>query len=143
MTTHPLPADFMLPTLTPFNREWFTSATLAVQRCTTCAHLQHPPEEICRSCAATDFDVQVVAPRGIVHSHTVVHYAAADALATSVPYVVVLVSLDDVPELRVVGNLVDADPADARIGLAVTAVWTDHDAGDGVVIRLPNWRPSG
>ncbi len=42
---------------------------------------------------------------GTVHSYTVVHYAANRALADAVPYTVVLVSLDDAPHLRVVGNI--------------------------------------
>lgn len=140
MTVRPLPHDFTLPEITPFNQAWFTSGALAVQRCTSCGHLQHPPEEICRACSAMGFDVQVLAPHATVHSYTVVHYAATPALATSVPYVIVLVSIDDAQQLRVVGNLVDVGPGEVAIGLEVTAFWTDHDAGDGSVIRLPNWR---
>ena len=45
-----LPEDWALPALTPFNEAWFTSGALAVQRCTSCATLQHPPEEICHAC---------------------------------------------------------------------------------------------
>jgi uncharacterized protein len=138
--TRPLPDDFTLPALTPFNREWFTSGTLAVQRCVTCERLQHPPEEICRACGSMSFDTRVLAPRGTIHSHTVVHYAASRALETSVPYVVVLVSLDEAPQLRVIGNLLGAPTTHVVIGAAVTAEWTSHTSEDGTVIQLPHWR---
>ena len=41
-----LPERWTLPAVDDTNRAWFTSGTLAVQRCTSCSTLQHPPEEI-------------------------------------------------------------------------------------------------
>ena len=122
------PSDWATPEITPLNRAWFTSGTLAVQRCAVCGALtQHPPEEVCHRCAGTDFIYPPVAPRGTVHSFTVVHYAPSAALADSVPYAVVLVSLDELPEVRVVGNLPDTDPAEVQIGMPVEAYWDQRD----------------
>jgi len=135
-----LPADWGVPELDTTNRAWFTSGALAVQQCSTCAVLQHPPEEVCHQCGGTSFDVNVVAPRGTVHSYTVVHYAANRALVDAVPYTVVLVSLDDAPDLRVLADLVDGGPI--AIGAPVEATWTDHVADDGDLIRLLHWRRS-
>ena len=135
-----LPPDWALPELTPFNRAWFTSGEIAVQRCTACATLQHPPEEVCHACGSMTFDHAVLAPTGVVHSYTVAHYAANPALAASLPYVVVLVSLDDAPHLRVVGNLLGDEPA--RIGMPVVADWDERAAEDGTRILLPQWRPT-
>lgn len=134
-----LPADWAVPVLDAFNREWFTSAALAVQRCTACAALQHPPEELCHACGSMELGTRVLAPRGTVHSYTVVHYAANPALADAVPYTVVLVSLDDAPELRVVGNLLEGE---ASIGLPVIAVWEERTADDGSTALLPQWLPA-
>ena len=55
-----LPADWALPQLTPFNEPWFTSGAIAIQRCTACATLQHPPEEICHACGGMSFDTQTL-----------------------------------------------------------------------------------
>jgi len=134
-----LPQDWALPQLTPFNEAWFTSGAIAVQRCTSCSTLQHPPEEVCHACGAMTFDSQVLAPTGTVHSYTVCHYAANSALAGSVPYTVVLVSLDDAPHVRVVGNI---DGADVTIGMPVVATWEQRTAEDGTVILLPQWVPA-
>ena len=68
-----IPRDWATPAVTPVNRAWFTSGTLAVQRCARCAAVQHPPEEVCHRCGATEFDYRAVAPRGTVHSFTIAH----------------------------------------------------------------------
>ena len=131
-----LPEDWALPAITPFNEAWFTSGAIVVQRCASCATLQHPPEEVCASCGAKAFDHVPLAPTGTVHSFTVVHYAANAALADAVPYTVVLVSLDVAPQVRVVGNL----DGDVAIGLPVVATWERRVADDGTEILLPQWR---
>jgi uncharacterized OB-fold protein len=143
-----LPQDWAVPAPDACSREWFTSGTLAVQCCSACAALQHPPEEICHACGSIELGTRVLAPRGTVHSYTVVHYAANPALADAVPYTVVLVSLDDAPELRVVGNLLEGE---ARLAMAVRAVWEERtvqpatsDISDdgGTAILLPQWVPA-
>jgi uncharacterized OB-fold protein len=131
-----LPSDWGVPELSATNEAWFTSGALAVQRCATCAVLQHPPEEVCHQCGGTAFDVSVLAPHGTVHSYTVVHYASNRALAEAVPYTVVLVSLDDAPHLRVVGNM----EGDVEIGMPVVPYWEERVAEDGTIVQLPQWR---
>jgi uncharacterized OB-fold protein len=131
-----LPPDWGVPELTDTNREWFTTGTLAIQRCASCSTMQHPPEEICHACGAMSFDTAVLAPKGTVHSYTVVHYAANRALADAVPYTVVLVSLDDAPHLRVVGNI----DGRVHIGMPVVPYWEERSADDGTVVMLPQWR---
>jgi uncharacterized OB-fold protein len=51
---------------------------------------------------------------------------------------VVLVALDESPDIRVVGNVVDVAPEEIHIGMAVTAVWERREV-DGDVIELPLW----
>lgn len=131
-----LPVDWGLPELTPTNEAWFTSGALVIQRCASCSALQHPPEEVCHACGGASFDTKVLSPRGTVHSYTVVHYPANPALADAVPYTVVLVSLDDAPHLRVVGDI----EGPVEIGMAVVPWWDERAAADGTVIRLPRWR---
>lgn len=135
-----LPADWALPALDDWNTAWFTSGQLMLQQCADCGDIQHPPEEICRRCGSMTFAHTPVAARGKVYSYTVAHYAVHPALAGSVPYTVLLVSLDEAPQVRVVGNLADDDGAvHAYIGMPVEAFWEERQAGDEVV-RLAQWR---
>jgi uncharacterized OB-fold protein len=135
--------EWSLPALDAFNRDWFTSGRVAVQECSACGTLQHPPEEICAACGSTTFTSRTLAPTGTVYSYTIVHHAANGALAPAIPYAVVLVAVDDAPELRVVGNLLDAAVEDVAIGLPVEAVWDERSSDDGETIRLPQWRRRG
>ena len=92
-------------------------------------------------CGSMTFDHVTLAPRGTVASYTVIHYAAHRALAEAVPYTVVLVSLDEAPELRVVGDLEDGgDGTGVEIGMAVVPYWDERVADDGTVVLLPQWR---
>ena len=68
--------EWSLPALDAFNRDWFTSGRIAVQQCSACATLQHPPEEICAACGSTTFTSRTLAPTGTVYSFTIVHHAA-------------------------------------------------------------------
>jgi uncharacterized OB-fold protein len=137
-----LPEDWALPALSDLNRPWFTSGTLAVQACVACHARQHPPEELCRRCGSLEFTHEVLAPAGTIHSYTVAHYPVNRALGGSVPYAVVLVTLDEDPSIRVVGNLRGVPLAEIRIGMAVEAVWDERVADDGDVVLLPNWEPA-
>ena len=129
-----------MPALDAANRAWFTSGRLVLQACAGCGTVQHPPEEICHACGSMAFTERTVAPTGTVYSYTVAHYAVHPALQASTPYAVVLVSLDEVPEVRVVGNLLDDAADEITIGLAVEAEWEERTADDGEVILLPQWR---
>jgi hypothetical protein len=135
-----LPRDWAVPAVDRTNRAWFTSGALALQECAACHVLQHPPEEICHACGSMEFATRTVSPTGTVYSYTIVHHAVHAALEPSVPYAVVLVALDDVPQVRVVGNLFDVALGDVHIGLPVEAVWEERPTEDGTVVRLPQWR---
>ena len=113
------------------------SHELAIQRCTDCGTLRHPPEPCCPRCRTLTFDWAPVSGRGRIFSYAVVHRPFLPALTDVVPYVVVVVELDDAPEVRVISNLVETEPAAAHIGLAVEVVWDDVSPD----LTLPRFRP--
>jgi uncharacterized OB-fold protein len=129
-----------LPALTSFNRSWFTSGTVAIQECAECGVLQHPPEEICHECGSMTFRAHVVAPTGTVHSFTIAHHSVNPRLDDAVPYAVVLVALDEAPQVRVVGNLLDVPVEEVAIGMPVTATWEEFSSDDGETVLLPQWQ---
>jgi uncharacterized OB-fold protein len=135
-----IPRDWAVPAIDATNQAWFTSGRLVLQRCAACDTVQHPPEEICHACGGMEFGERTVPPYGTVYSYTVAHYAVHPALAAATPYTVVLVSLDELPEVRVVGNLLDVPVGEIVIGLPVEADWEERTADDGEVILLPQWR---
>jgi uncharacterized OB-fold protein len=134
-----LPADWTLPALEPHTEAFFTSGRMLIQRCADCQSVQHPPEVICHKCLGSQFDEREVRGEGTVHSFIIVHHPAHPSLADSVPYAVVLVSLDELPEVRITGNLLDTPLDQIRIGMQLRATWNEFEGSDGTTYRLPQW----
>jgi uncharacterized OB-fold protein len=120
------PDSMPLPSANAETLPWWEAARehrLVAQKCTSCGTLRHPPGPICPECSAVGSEWVELSGRGTVYTYTVVHQQFVPA---DVPYVVIAV---DLPEgIRIVSNLVDADPADVRIGLPVEVVWEDMGA---------------
>ncbi len=141
--TRYMPDGWVLPAVDELNEEYFGAARLVVQHCASCAAHQHPPEEICHRCRGSELGWREVAGRGTVYSFIVVHHAPSPALADRVPYAVVLVSLDEHPDVRIVGNVIDLPPAEVHIGLPVSVVFEEIDDPEGGTIHLPQWKALG
>ena len=79
------------------------------------------------------------------------HHAVHPLLAEKVPYNVVVVALDDHPDIRVVGNGIDVapnsrtegrtGPESVSNGARVRCTWTDPlpSPNGGPEVRLPQW----
>ena len=132
-----------LPALDPMNREWFTRGAIVIQRCTACDAFQHPPEEICERCQHANLEWRECAGEGRIESVAVVHQGVHPGLKESVPYAVVVVSLDAAPGVHVIGNVVDAPPASVAIGQRVRAVFESAEAPDGTPLQIPQWELAG
>lgn len=141
LTERYLPADWPLPEITAVNRPFFTAGVLTLQRCCACAEIRHPPHEICHHCQSDTFDYVAVSGDGTIDNVTIVHHAGDPRLADRVPYNVVIVTPDDHPEIRIVGNVVNAEDADAlRIGAPVRCVFAEiPDPDTGEPLLLPQW----
>lgn len=131
---------WILPALDETNRDFFTSGKIIVRECSGCGTVQHPPEDLCHACGGYEFRGREVAGRGTIYSHTVIWHPVHPDLSDRVPYTVVLVSLDELPEVRITGNLLDVAPGQVRVDLAVRATWEEiHDPQTGETLRLPQW----
>jgi uncharacterized protein len=132
--------DWLLPALDAKNRAWFTSGSLLLQACARCQAVQFPPEDACRSCGSFELGARASAGRGGIESVVVVHHAVHPLLRLRVPYAVALVSLDDAPGVRLVGNVANRAPDRVAIGDRVRVVFeavADPDSGE--MLRIPQW----
>jgi uncharacterized OB-fold protein len=99
---------------------------LTVQQCVSCGNRQWSPEWTCHRCHSFQLEFVEVAPSGRIYSWQRVWHASDPALAASCPYIIVVVSLDDAPALRMVGNLLGEPTAEVLIGCPVTAQFEHH-----------------
>lgn len=110
---------------------------LEIQRCAGCKRFRHYPRPMCPRCRSLDWEYAAVGGRGTIYSWIVVHPPVMPAFKDRAPFAVVLVELEEDPELRVVGNLLDHPPDAIEIGMPVEVAF--EDVADDVT--LPQWRP--
>lgn len=96
---------------------------LVFQRCTGCSHAVFPLRTVCPHCQSESLDLERSTVQGTVYSFTTQHRASHPFFQAELPITLVLVDLDE--GVRVFANLVDCAPDDARIGMAVEAVFDD------------------
>jgi uncharacterized protein len=106
---------------------------LAIQRCTSCGALRHPPGPLCPACHSSGWDTVDARGPGEVFSFVVMHHPLIPPFTQ--PYVVAVVALEE--GVRVVANLVDTEPADVRIGMPVRLGFIEPDPD----LTLPAFRP--
>lgn len=111
---------------------------LCIQACAECGARRFPPRLLCPACRSGVSTWPAVCGRARVFSYVVCHPPVLPAFRERAPYAVLLVELEEDPRIRLIGNLLDAPPEAARIGLAVEVCF--EEVGDGVV--LPQWRPA-
>ena len=118
----PLPNPLHRETSRPF---WEAARRheLSMQRCTRCERLVFYPREGCPFCLSSELEWVTLSGRGRLHSYTVIHQPANPAFQPDVPYIYAMVELEEGP--RIISNLVDCAPADARIDMPVEAIYDD------------------
>jgi 3-oxo-4,17-pregnadiene-20-carboxyl-CoA hydratase alpha subunit len=119
---------------TAFFWEGTAEGELRIQHCPACGRLRHPPGPMCPSCGAEKQDWIVAGGRGTVFSYVVHHHPKVPGKQP--PFVVALVELEE--GVRMLGELIDADPATVSIGMPVEVALTKIDDE----LTLPFWRPA-
>jgi uncharacterized OB-fold protein len=87
---------------------------LALQRCQTCRHFQHPPCATCVNCMAIDLAFEPVGGKGAIYSYTIMYHAGDRRFAAAIPYASIIVELDDAPGALLAANLLEAPYTEAR-----------------------------
>jgi uncharacterized protein len=94
---------------------------LLFQRCAACGILRHPPRPMCPSCRSFEWNTQEASGRGAIYSFVVHHHPPLPGFA--MPLTIVLVEL--VEGVRLISNLVGADPAAVEIGAEVEIAFSE------------------
>lgn len=98
---------------------------LLIRRCARCQHLHHPPGPMCPKCHSTDWDVQQMSGRGVVHSYVIVHEPQLSGFSYPLP--VALVELEE--GIRLIANLPGTTLEQVRIGLPVEVEFVEVEPG--------------
>jgi hypothetical protein len=90
-----------------------------LQRCAVCGSWQHPPRPVCVSCGGGGSGLrwEPIDGAGTVFSLSVVERALIPELRGSVPYILILVELEEGP--RMLSILTGSEPGSVSIGFPV------------------------
>lgn len=133
MSTKPVPRP---DDVSAFHWEAAAAGRLEVQRCRSCGQRMFPPEVACTSCRSEDVGPETVSGRGRVYSFTTVRQLFDPAWQGEIPYVVALVALEEDPTVRLLTNLVGADPETLAVDLPVEVTFEPRGG-----MTLPQFRP--
>jgi uncharacterized OB-fold protein len=108
---------------TRFLWEGFKEGELRIQRCARCQKLRHPPGPACPQCHSFEWDYLVSSGRGHVYSYVNFYHPHVPPFGK--PNLIVLIETEE--GTRFVSNMVEIDPEEIEIGMAVEAVFTEVD----------------
>ena len=98
----------------PLPFEQYNSAlknnTLLGLKCKKCHHITCPPQLACQECSCLDLEITELAGIGTIQTYTTI-YVAAEKRENEVPYVIVLVKLEEGP--WIMGELWTMNPEEA------------------------------
>ncbi len=127
-----------------WSRDWdlykpFWEATrnnqLVVQECTKTEKKVWPPRFLSPFAPGSELKWVPVNTKGVVYTFNIVHRAFYPYFNDKVPYALVVVDLED--GVRLLGNTVDMDPTQVRIGMEMEAVFEKVDDE----VTLVHWKP--
>ncbi|MBI3301858.1 MAG: OB-fold domain-containing protein [Deltaproteobacteria bacterium] len=129
-----------LPAVDDLSRPFWEAARqhrLVVQRCRECGYFNHPPRPACDACQSQQLHFEPVSGRGTIYSFTVMHQPNIAGFEDQIPYLNLLVELEEQPLLFMVSNLPASAEEKMRIGGRVEVFFEDVDAET----TLPQFRP--
>jgi uncharacterized OB-fold protein len=136
--------DKPLPRPTPVDQPYWDGLKthrMLVQQCDDCGARQWYPREMCSSCAGFSLSWASVEPEGEVYTFTTQHHATGSKFDADLPYTVVVVRLDESPEISLVGRLVGAEAP--WIGMKVAGAYLDATEDFSLLLFRPAGAPEG
>ena len=128
-----------LPVIDAFNKPFWDMALqgqVGVQVCSSCNDAHFPGGPVCPKCLSSNQSWRASSGRGTLMSWAKFHRAYWPGFEPDLPFTIALVRLDEGPLLAC--TLVDFDPAELRLDLAVEATFervTDE-------VALARFRPA-
>ena len=116
---------------------------LRIQRCDGCERLRFPPRTMCPRCQSLESSWALMSGRGRIYSYVVPHPPLLPPFSELAPYNVILVSLEEDPTIRLIGNLVHQagdeinalDPSTIELEQPVRVVFEKINDE----IQMPRW----
>ena len=130
----------LLPLADPETEPYWEGAKqgkLMLQRCASCKTFRFPPTKVCAKCYSEESDWAPASGKGKLYAYITVYQPVLPQWREEAPYNIVQVELDELPGVRITGNMLKEDEGRMKVGMPVQVVF-DHVTDEGDVI--PRWR---
>ena len=127
------------PLIDDLTRPFWDAATehrLVIQRCQDCRHFNHPPRPVCDACHSETLTFEQVSGRGTIYSFSVMYQPNVAGFGDELPYLNILIELEEQPQLFLVSYLPEAQREQVRVDGEVEVYFEDVDAE----LTLPKFR---
>ena len=131
-------SDKPIPKPTPETQPFWAGCAegeLRLQQCQDCSHVQYPPRKLCSSCFSQDVKWQTVSGLGAIRSWSTVVAPGAPGFVDEVPFVSVLVQLNEGPTMLSVLRECSAEEID--FGMPVEVIFEQRSDS----IHVPYFKP--
>ncbi len=109
---------------------------LVIQRCQECRAFNHPPRPVCAACHGTVLTFEPVSGRGTIYSFSVMYQPTVAGFGDELPYLNILVELEEQPRLFLVSDLPATHRERVRVGGKVEVYFEEVDTE----LTLPKFR---
>ena len=129
-----------IPLKTLDNKPYWDAADrheLAVQSCEDCKKAIHPPGPACPHCGSEriewiNYGNEVT---GTVYSYIMTYVTMLPGFQHDLPTIIAQVEVDQVDDVRITANIINATPEEVEIGKTVRMAWVDITENRA----LPQW----
>lgn len=128
-----------LPAIDELTQPFWEAAArhqLVIQRCRECAYFNHPPRSVCDACQSQQLTFVPVSGRGRIYSYAVMYQPNIAGFEQDIPYLNLLIELEEQPRLFLVSSLPMSAKAQVQIGATVEVDFETVNAE----ITLPQFR---
>jgi hypothetical protein len=119
---------FDLPTIEGESRPFWDAAgegRFLIKRCGACGRAHHYPRPFCPTCWSEDVRWEDASGRATLYTWSTIFINDLAPFNERLPYIAAAVDLAEGP--RVMTNLVDCDPADLEVGMALVVTYRRLD----------------
>ncbi len=110
---------------------------LVLQKCETCQSYSHPPGPSCAKCGSTELSWESRGSdiSGKIYSYVVSYRPFLPGFQDDLPHIIAVIELEDVPEVKIIGNVLECSPEEIKIDMPVKMMWQDITEDRA----LPQW----
>ncbi len=124
----PVPDDLSKPFWDACNER-----KLVLQTCTACNRRQYPPEAKCYTCGSDEhLEWKEVTGRGKIHGYCVMHDSRLRLLQAEQPFNIVVIELEEDPEIKFFSHLPGTPPDEVPVGAPVEVTFQETATGQMV-----------